>query len=68
MPESAKKLVFLVEKGVSSEKMTEIQKEAARERAAGAAVLVAGMNKNKKFQKEQLAGEGWTEFREFFAR
>jgi len=26
------------------------------------------MNKNKKFQKEQLAKEGYTEFKEFFNR
>ncbi len=59
---------FLVEKGVSEEMMTEIRKEAAAAREAGADVLVTAMNKNKKFQKEQLLKEGWTEFREFFAR
>ena len=30
--------------------------------------LVALMNKNKKFQKEQLSKEGYTEFKEFFCR
>ena len=29
-------------------------------------VLVTQMNKNKKFQKEQLGKEGYTEFREFY--
>ena len=40
-------------------------KEAMEERASGAQILVAQMNKNKKFQKEQLAKEGYTEFKEF---
>ena len=43
-------------------------KEAAEERAKGVKVLVAQMNKNKKFQKEQLLKEGYTEFKEFFVR
>ncbi len=29
-------------------------------------VLVAQMNKNKKFQKEQLQKDGYTEFKEFY--
>ena len=32
----------------------------------GDRVLVAQMNKNKKFQKEQLGREGYTEFKEFY--
>ena len=35
-------------------------------RKNGVQVLVAQMNKNKKFQKEQLEKEGYTQFREFF--
>ena len=41
-------------------------KEAMEARAAGKTVLVAQMNKNKKFQKEQLGKEGYTEFKEFY--
>ena len=41
-------------------------REANAERKAGVQVLVAQMNKNKKFQKEQLQKEGYTEFREFY--
>ena len=37
-----------------------------KERAGGMQVLVAQMNKNKKFQKEQLMKEGYTEFKEFY--
>ena len=36
------------------------------ERKKGVQVLVAQMNKNKKFQKEQLGREGYTEFKEFY--
>ena len=68
VPEARQKIAYLVEKDVSDEKMTEIRKDAAAARASGADVLVTGMNKNKKFQKEQLTKEGWTVFREFFAR
>ena len=32
----------------------------------GEQVLGVRMNKNKKFQKEQLASEGYTEIEEFF--
>ena len=35
-------------------------------RKDGTQVLVARMNKNKKFQKEQLIAEGYEEFREFY--
>ena len=43
-------------------------KEARDERKKGFQVLTVTMNKNKKFQKEQLAKEGYTEFKEFFNR
>ena len=65
--ETAKK-AFLMEKGLSADAVCEVMKEAAEERANGVKVLVAQMNKNKKFQKEQLMKEGYTEFKEFFVR
>lgn len=65
--ETAKK-AFLMEKGLSADAVCEVMKEAADERAKGVKVLVAQMNKNKKFQKEQLTKEGYTEFKEFFVR
>ena len=40
--------------------------KAQEEREKGAQVLVTRMNKNKKFQKEQLSGDGYTEFAEFY--
>ena len=41
-------------------------RSAMEERKKGVQVLVAQMNKNKKFQKEQLGKEGYTEFLEFY--
>ena len=41
-------------------------REAMEERKNGVQVLVAQMNKNKKFQKEQLGKEGYGEFKEFY--
>ena len=40
--------------------------QAQQARANGEQVLVVRMNKNKKFQKEQLSKEGYEEFVEFF--
>ena len=36
------------------------------ERKNGKTILLAQMNKNKKFQKDQLGKEGYTEFKEFY--
>ena len=46
--------------------MRQILKQAMEERKTGVCVLVSQMNKNKKFQKEQLGKEGYTEFVEFY--
>ena len=40
--------------------------KAQEERSEGKQVLVARMNKNKKFQKEQLEKDGYQEFKEFY--
>lgn len=68
IPGASAKKAYLVEKKMSAEKLCEVLKEAKAERENGTQVLVTLMNKNKKFQKEQLAKEGYTEFREFFNR
>lgn len=60
------KKVYLLEKGLDSEKLCQIMKQAMEERKNGVEVLVSQMNKNKKFQKEQLGKEGYTEFVEFY--
>lgn len=62
----AAKKAYLVEKGMDAARIGAIMKQAMDERRAGIQVLVSQMNKNKKFQKEQLVREGYTEFVEFF--
>lgn len=59
VPGSSKKYAFLVEKGAPDDFIAKVLKEAAQLRSEGACVLVSMMNKNKKFQKEQLVNEGF---------
>lgn len=66
IPDEGKKIAFLIEKNMPSDRMCEIMKEAAKERDLGNQVLVSKMNKNKKFQKEQLEAQGYTEFKDFY--
>lgn len=66
IPESPKKVAYLVEKKYPAEKLVDVMKQAAEARQNGQQVLVVRMNKNKKFQKEQLTNEGYEEFVEFF--
>ena len=68
IPAQPAKKAYLIEKGYPSEKLAEVIKKAQAERGEGKQVLVVRMNKNKKFQKEKLGAEGYTEFEEFFAR
>jgi len=68
IPGAAQKKAYLLEKGMSSEQMIAVLAEAKAEREAGVQVLVVQMNKNKKFQKEQLAKDGYTDVKEFFKR
>ena len=66
VPSGTGKKAFLYEKGLDKEQFKNVLKAAQEERAKGVRVLVAQMNKNKKFQKEQLAQEGYTEYEEFY--
>ena len=66
IPDEKEKYVFLVEKGISNIKLLEILKEAENERKLGKEVLVIRMNKNKKFQKQRLQEEGYTNIKEFY--
>ena len=68
VPGASKKVAYLVEKGYPAEKLSEVMSQAKAARAEGQTVLVVRMNKNKKFQKEQLANDGYEEFVEFFNR
>ncbi|MCQ2401190.1 MAG: histidine--tRNA ligase [Lachnospiraceae bacterium] len=62
----SKKTAWLIEKGVDEGKLTGIFAEAVKERAAGNQILMVWMAKNKKFQKDNLALNGYTEFKEFY--
>ena len=66
VPGASDRKAFLFEKGVDSARLAAVIREAMEERKKGVQVLVAQMNKNKKFQKEQLGREGYTEFKEFY--
>ena len=67
IPTQSKKIAYLIDKKLPYEKYVEVIKEANELRAKGENILVVKMNKNKKFQKEQLTQEGYEEFKEFFA-
>ena len=66
VPSVNAKEAWLFEKNMGSERLSSIMKEAMEERKSGKTILLAQMNKNKKFQKDQLAKEGYTEFKEFY--
>lgn len=66
IPDQAKKIAYLVEKGISTQDLCKVIAKAQEERAAGRQVLVVRMNKNKKFQKQQLMEEGYEEFEDFY--
>ncbi len=68
VPNQSKKIAYLIEKGVDSSALCDIIAEAQEMRKDGTQVLVARMNKNKKFQKETLMAQGYEEFKEFFAK
>ena len=67
VPSAAKKKAYLIDKKASPELMKEVLKKAKEERDAGYKISINIMKKNKKFQKEQLAKDGYTEVQEFFA-
>jgi histidine--tRNA ligase len=66
IPDESRKIAFLYEKNIDGNVLKDILKEASSLREAGNIVLVSKMNKNKKFQKEGLEKQGYTEFKEFY--
>lgn len=66
VPEDYDKVVYLIEKGVEGETLCDVIAQAQEERKKGTQVLVTRMNKNKKFQKEQLNAQGYENFKEFY--
>ena len=63
---SAAKKAYLIEKNMPADRLLQILKQAEEERKSGVQVNISIMKKNKKFQKEQMTTEGYTEFVEFF--
>ena len=68
IPENGAKKAYLIEKNMPADKLLPILKQAEEERKNGVQVNISIMKKNKKFQKEQMTVEGYTEFVEFFNR
>lgn len=66
VPGKPEKEAFLLEKDLPSDRLTEAIREAQKLRSEGKDVLVVRMNKNKKFQKQSLADQGYTKFQEFY--
>ncbi len=66
IPNEKEKVAFLIDKSVSAEDRKKVFLEARKAREEGMQVLISNMNKNKKFQKEQLEKEGYNNFREFY--
>ena len=66
VPGSGDGKAYLIEKGITGERLSEILAKAAEERKTGKKILTVRMNKNKKFQKEQLEKAGYTEFEDFY--
>ncbi len=68
IPSQPQKTAYLIEKNYPAEKLCDIIKKAQEARKEGQQILVVRMNKNKKFQKEKLAAEGYDSFEEFYNR
>lgn len=66
IPSQKEKVAILLDKKLSAARRGEALLEAEREREAGKDVLVTKMAKNKKFQRDQLSQQGYTDFRDYF--
>ena len=66
VPTRKEKKAFLIEKNMPQAGMLKVLSLAREERKAGKQVMIANMKKNKKFQKEQLAEQGYSEIVEVY--
>ncbi len=66
VPARPRQVAYLIEKGINGAELCKVIAQAQEARRDGTQVLVVRMNKNKKFQKEQLRAEGYEEFEEFY--
>ena len=60
------KTAFLIDKKLSSDRLSAVIKQANELRSQGQTVLIEKMKKNKKFQKQGLTDSGYTEIKEFY--
>lgn len=67
VPGASAKKAFLIDKKASPERMQMVIAKAKEERRKGVQVNISMMKKNKKFQKEQLAAEGYEDIEEYFS-
>lgn len=67
VPHKAGRTAYLIEKNMPQDKLADILEKAKAAREAGEQINVVIMKKNKKFQKEQLAAEGYDNIVEFFS-
>ncbi len=67
IPSTGDKVAFLIEKKCTADQVRETITKANELRASGASVSVMRMKKNKKFQKDQLIEQGFTDIQEVFA-
>ena len=67
VPGGRQKKAYLLEKKLPKEVMLKVLALAKADREAGRQVLIVNMKKNKKFQKEQLIEEGYTEIVDCYA-
>ena len=66
VPTRKEKKAFLIEKNMPQAGMLKVLSFAREERQAGKQVMIANMKKNKKFQKEQLAEQGYSDIVEVY--
>ena len=67
VPGGRQKKAYLLEKKLPKEAMLKVLALAKADREAGRQVLIVNLKKNKKFQKEQLIEEGYTEIVDCYA-
>ena len=60
------KRAYLIEKNMPKEGILKVLAQAKADREAGRQVLIVNMKKNKKFQKEQLVEDGYTDIVECY--
>ena len=67
VPTIKEKKAYLLEKKMTKEGLLKVMSLAKADRQAGKQVLIVNMKKNKKFQKEQLTEDGYTEIVDCYA-